>query len=369
MLLNLTLTFVLRASTLVLAASMCTASLAANAKDQPAAKKTSQTATKAQTLGPSYAERADAMALANEIAQRRGLDSAWVQHHIGQARFSASVARAIAAPAVGTPKNWNLYRSRFIEPIRIQAGVRFWQANRESLERAEAVTGVPPAIVVGIVGVESIYGRHTGTHRVMDALTTLALDFPTAHPRAAARTAFFKAELEAFLVLAHRTQTDPQALRGSYAGALGMPQFMPSSWTQYAIDFDSDGRVDLFHSPADVIGSVANYLKAFHWQAGMPTHYPVEFHPPQLDLPTLLEPDIRPTWTPAEMVAKGATPLGVGLQHAGKLALVELQNGAQAPDYVAGTDNFYAITRYNWSSYYAMAVITLGQEVAQAMQK
>jgi membrane-bound lytic murein transglycosylase B len=367
--LNSTPAHVLRAAVLTLAASLCSLSSAANTKG-PSGKKTKPAAaSKVQALGPLYANRTDAMALANEIAQRRGLDSNWVQHAIGQSRFSPSVAQAIAAPAVGTPKNWNLYRSRFIEPIRVQAGVRFWQAHRESLERAEALTGVPAAIVVGIIGVESIYGRYTGTHRVMDALTTLALDFPSAHPRAAARTAFFKAELEAFLVLTHRTQTDPLALRGSYAGALGMPQFMPSSWIQYAIDFDGDGRVDLFHSPTDVIGSVANYLKAFHWQTGMPTHYPVAFHLPQLDLPALLEPDIRPTWTPAEMVARGAMPEGAGMQHAGKLALIELQNGAQAPDYVAGTDNFYAITRYNWSSYYAMAVIALGEEVARAMQK
>jgi membrane-bound lytic murein transglycosylase B len=133
------------------------------------------------------------------------------------------------------------------------------------------------------------------------------------------------------------------------------------------VDYDNDGRVDLFNSPADVIGSVANYFKAFQWQRGMPTHYPVTFNLQQLDRAALMAPDILPTFTPAEFAAKGAVTDGAGMQHTGRLALIELQNGDDAPQYVAGTENFYAITRYNWSSYYAMAVIELGQEIARAM--
>jgi membrane-bound lytic murein transglycosylase B len=268
---------------------------------------------------------------------------------------------------VGTPKNWAVYRSRFIDPIRIKAGVAFWQANRETLARAEAETGVPAQIIVGIIGVETIYGQQTGTYRVMDALSTLAFDFPAAHPKAASRAAFFLSELEAFLSLTQRTHTDPLALRGSYAGAMGMPQFMPSSWSKYAVDFDGDSRVDLFNSPADVIGSVANYFKSFHWKPGMPTHYPVQFDVQKLDMTTLMAPDILPTFTPATFTAKGAVLEGAALEHPGSLALIELQNGADAPLYLAGTENFYAITRYNWSSYYALAVIELGQEVAAAL--
>jgi len=321
----------------------------------------------AAPAGPLYEDRADAMALADSISASRGLDALWVRQAIGKARFTAGVVKAISPPPVGMPKNWAVYRSRFINPIRIKAGVKFWQAHRESLLRAEAETGVPAAIVVGIIGVESIYGQQTGTYRVMDALVTLALDFPPAHPKAAARAAFFRQELEEFLVLTARTRTDPLALRGSYAGALGMPQFMPSSWAKYAIDFDGDGRVDLFNSPADVIGSVANYFKAFQWQRGMPTHYPVSFNLSQLDRDALMAPDILPTFTPQEFAAKGALTNSAGMQHTGRLALIELQNGAAPPQYVAGTENFYAITRYNWSSYYAMAVIELGREVLAAM--
>jgi len=135
------------------------------------------------------------------------------------------------------------------------------------------------------------------------------------------------------------------------------------------VDFDGDGKVDLFNSPADAIGSVANYFKAFNWQSGMPTHYPVTFDTQKLDMDALLAPDILPTFSVASLMAKGAVLEGAALQHQGPLALIELQNGDAPPSYVAGTENFYAITRYNWSSYYAMAVIELGQEVAAALNK
>lgn len=319
--------------------------------------------------GPAYAEREDAMRAADDIAARRDLDPEWVRQAIGQARYIPQIARFIQPPPAGTPKNWRVYRSRFIDPVRISAGVRFWQDNRDSLARAEAQTGVPAEIIVGIIGVETIYGQQMGTFRVIDALTTLAFDFPASHPRAAARSEFFKAELEQYLSLTQRTGVDPLSLRGSFAGAMGMPQFMPSSWVKYAIDFDGDGKVDLFNSPADVIGSVASYFQAFNWQPGMPTHYPVSFDASKLDMNALLAPDILPTFSVASFVAKGAALDGAALQHNGPLALVELQNGDEPPTYVAGTENFYAITRYNWSSYYALAVIELGRAVSAEINR
>jgi membrane-bound lytic murein transglycosylase B len=333
------------------------------------AKQSTKVKRKAETAGALYAARPEVMGRADEMAQRLGLDPQWVRHAIGQSRYMPGIARAIAPPLVGTVKNWTVYRSRFIDPLRIRAGVKFWQDNRETLNRAEAEMGVPATIIVGIVGVETIYGQQIGTYRVMDALTTLSFDFPSQHPRAAERSAFFRSELEAFLALTQRTGTDPLALRGSYAGAMGLPQFMPSSWSKYAIDFDGDGRIDLFHSAADVIGSVAHYFKAFGWKPGMPTHYSVQLTSEGPDKAALLAPDILPSFTPADMVAKGGELEAVALQHAGPLALVKLQNGEAPPLYLAGTENFYAITRYNWSSYYALAVIELGQEVAAAMPK
>jgi membrane-bound lytic murein transglycosylase B len=313
-----------------------------------------------------YASRADAMRIADDIAARRDLDRAWVRQAIGQARLLPQVTRWVLPAPRGTAKNWRVYRSRFIDPVRIQAGVAFWQANQGELERAERMFGVPAEIIVGIIGVETIYGRNVGSFRVIDALATLSFDFPKAHPRATERRAFFLGELEQLLSLAQRSGIDPLSLRGSYAGAMGMPQFMPSSWVRYAIDFNGDGRIDLFQSPSDVIGSVANYFVAFGWKQDMATHYPARFDAATRDLDRLLAPDILPTFSAASMTASGVLLDDAALRHSGPLALVELQNGPDAPSYVVGTENFYVITRYNWSSYYAMAVIELGREVAAA---
>ncbi|HEY3049317.1 MAG TPA: lytic murein transglycosylase B [Polaromonas sp.] len=318
----------------------------------------------APAQGPLYSSRVEAMQFADDLASRRDLDPDWVRNAIGQSRYSATVSRLMQPPAQAFVKNWRVYRSRFIDPIRIEAGARFWRANQASLERAEKEYGVPAEIIVGIIGVETIYGRDTGSFRVMDALTTLAFDFPASHPRAQERSEYFKGEIEQFLTLQSRLGTDPFDAKGSYAGAMGMPQFMPSSRVKFAVDFDGDGTIDLWNSPADVIGSVASYFKAFNWQPGMPTHYPVRFDTSRLDMDALMAPDILPTFSVASFTAKGAVLEGPALQHQGPLALIELLNGPDAPSYVAGTENFYAITRYNWSSYYAMAVIELGREVA-----
>ncbi|RZL95550.1 MAG: lytic murein transglycosylase B [Variovorax sp.] len=315
-----------------------------------------------------YATRDDAMRFADEVAARRNLDRDWVRATIGSARLLPNVPRLMLPAPAGTPKNWTVYRSRFIDPVRIAAGVRFWRANADTLARAEAEYGVPPEIIVGIIGVETIYGRNMGSFRVIDALATLSFDFPQGHPRAAERQAFFRSELESFLSIESRTAQDPMVPVGSYAGAMGMPQFMPSSIAKYAIDFDGDGRIDLVNSTADVIGSVANYFRSFGWQPGMAPIYSVGLDEARLKKAVLLAPDIVPTFSADSFVAGGAVLEGEALRHKGLLALIELQNGADAPSYVAGTQNFYVITRYNWSSYYAMSVIELGREVQAAME-
>jgi membrane-bound lytic murein transglycosylase B len=290
-----------------------------------------------------YATREDAMQFADDVATRRNLDRAWVRATIGNARLLPNVPRLMLPAPRGTAKNWRVYRSRFIDPVRIGAGVRFWRANAATLTRAEAEYGVPAEIIVGIVGVETIYGHTMGNFRVIDALATLSFDFPQGHPRAAERQAFFRGELESFLSTESRTAENP-------------------------IDYDGDGRIDLVDNPTDVIGSVASYFKAFGWQPGMQPIYPVGFDEARLKKEVLLAPDILPSFSADSFVAGGAVLEGEALRHQGLLALIELQNGADAPSYVAGTQNFYVITRYNWSSYYAMSVIELGREVRAAME-
>jgi membrane-bound lytic murein transglycosylase B len=333
----------------------------AKAKPAPSAKK-------ATVSGIPLESSAQTQAWVEDAAQRLQLDPIWLKNTLSQAKRLPSVERFVLPPSSPTAKNWAVYRARFIEPTRIQAGARFWQTHRSALERAEREYGVPASMIVGIIGVETLYGQNTGNFRILDALATLTFHFPSAHPRASARQAFFQSELEQFLLLTSRSGADPLAIRGSYAGAMGLPQFMPSSWTKFAVDFDGDGRIDLFGSPQDAIGSVANYFKAFDWRPGMPTHYPVSLTPGQTNMDSLLAPDILPTFSVASFVSQGAALSGAALQHTGPLALIELLNGPDAPSYVAGTENFYAITRYNWSSYYAMAVIDLGQAVAREMQ-
>jgi len=322
-----------------------------------------------------YGRRDDVMAFGAELAERRGLDASWVQAALQRARFVPSVVKFIMPPPAGTAKNWAVYRGRFVEPTRIGKGVAFWRANEKWLRLAEELYGVPPEIIVGIVGVETIYGQQMGNFRVIDALATLAFDFPTGRKD---RSTFFRDELESLFVLCNSEGLDPLQPKGSFAGAMGMPQFMPSSFNKYAVDLDGDGHVDLARSAADVIGSVAHYLAEFGWRRELPTRFGVAVPVDASDRAVLLGPDILPTFTPAEFTERGAQldaaafAADARLDAAGgigKLALVELQNGDAAPSYVAGTSNFYAITRYNWSSYYALAVIELGEAVARELTR
>ncbi len=318
-----------------------------------------------------YALLPQAIVAAQDIAREHSLDPQWVSQQIASARYLEQVTRLVMPPQRTEQKNWGAYRARFTDAARIAAGRRFWEAHRDSLQRAQDRYGVPASLIVGVLGVESIYGQQTGRFRVIDVLCTLAFDFPSAHPRAQARQAFFREELGAFLKLAQRDGMDPQSVRGSYAGALGWPQFMPGSWLRHAVDFDGDGRIDLFNSPVDAIGSVARYFQAYGWQRDLPTHYPVSFDPQRLDMAALLAPDIVPSFSPEAFIARGAVLGPAAATHPGKLALIELHNGGPAsgepPTYVAGTENFFVVTRYNWSSYYAMAVIDLGQRVESTL--
>ncbi len=357
---RLSVRLLLAAAAFGLAATTALAQSPRTARDAPAAER---------TVGAPYASDEQAMRFADEVADKHGIAREWMRTAVAQAQLLQTAIRLNQPAPAATAKNWRVYRSRFIDPVRINAGVRFWQANRETLQRAEKEFGVPAEIIVGVLGVETIYGQQMGDFRVLDALATLAFNFPQSHPRAAERAAYFRSELEQFLVWHNKRGSDPLRPRGSFAGASGMPQFMPSSIARWAVDYDGDKRIDLTRSTDDVIGSVANYFKGYGWHTGMPTHYPVRFDKDKLDLGALLAPDILPTFTVASFQGRGAVLEGPALEHKGPLALIELQNGGDTPTFVAGTENFYVVTRYNWSSYYAMAVIELGREVREAMER
>lgn len=309
---------------------------------------------------------ADALAaLVERIARRNGLAPGLVRTLIGQGQYSATVARLIL-PGPPQRKNWTVYRSRFLDPLRIGAGSDFVQEFGVWLDRAQQRFGVPPHIVAGILGVETIYGRHMGSFRVIDSLSTLALRFPAQAPRD--RSGYFGTQLGDFLQWCAHDSRDPLAVRGSYAGAIGMPQFMPGNILRYAVDFDGGGSVDLIGDPADAIGSVASFLAAKGWTPGQPTHFSLQMPSdlPQATLDMLLGPDITPTFSAAQLRAAGLPLLPRAQAYPGRLAVVQLPNADAAPDYVLGTDNFYVITRYNASAFYALAVIELGEAVAAA---
>jgi membrane-bound lytic murein transglycosylase B len=308
-----------------------------------------------------YGRRGDVLAAARSIAVEHALEPGWVEATLAQARFVPDVAQLIMPAATPAARNWGAYRARFVETRRIEAGARWWRDNDSWLGLAEERFGVPAGIVVGIVGVETYYGRISGSFRVLDALATLSFDFPSGRSD---RSGFFRSELGQFLKLASREGWDATAVLGSYAGAMGLPQFMPSSVMNYAIDFDEDGRIDLATSSADVIGSVARFLREHGWRRGLPTHYAVEPPDDITERALLLVPDIVPSFSSAQMVERGARLDEAALQHEGSLALIELHNAEASPSYVAGTQNFYALTRYNASSYYALAVVELGRAVA-----
>lgn len=297
-----------------------------------------------------------------EMVAKHGFDRAELDTLFGQARLLETAVRLVKPAPPGKPKNWQAYSSRFIEPIRINAGVRFWNDNAAVLARAEQVYGVPAEILVGIIGVETVFGRDTGKFRVIDTLTTLAFAYPEA-PNRADRMTFFRGELENTLVLAKHAGVDPFSYLGSFAGAVGLPQFMPGSILKWGVDFDNDGRVDLRGSVSDAIGSVANFLVQHGWKRDDtgPAVYAAQVAPSRA-WEGLLGKGLTPHYRPDELRAAGVTT-AAPLPPERLYGLVDLQNGADATEYWVASDNFFAITNYNRSYFYAMSVIDLGRAV------
>ena len=323
-------------------ASLLFSALAALAQAAPADK-------------PTFADDQAAIDFARDLEQRHGFKADELISQFAQTRPNATVLKLIKPPVSPLQRSWERYRPRFLNDRRIDGGVQFWQENGAQLAKAQAIYGVPAEIIVAIIGVETEYGRNTGGFRVFEALATLAFNYP---PRAE----FFRTELEQFLLLARENSLDPLAVKGSFAGAIGIPQFMPGSQRRYAVDFDGDQRVDLGNSVDDAIGSVARFLEQHGWQAGQP----VAVRAITSGTPdnTLIQAGIRPTLKVGDLAEKG---IRANTDPEATAALIDLVSPGQETEYWLGFDNFYVITRYNRSSFYAMSVFQLAEAIRNRM--
>ena len=305
---------------------------------------------------PAFVDEPAVIEFARDLEQRHGFNTAELLGQFARTRPNSRVLQLIQPPSSPQQRSWERYRPRFLNDRRIDGGVRFWQEHQDTLVRARTFYGVPEEVIVAIIGVETEYGRNTGGFGVLEALATLAFHYPR-------RAEFFRTELEQFLLLARENQLDPLAVKGSFAGAIGIPQFMPGSQRRYAIDFDGDQRVDLGGSVEDAIGSVARFLEQHGWQSGQPVAVPAEVagEPPA----DFLAAGIRPSLKVKDLASRG---IQAAAPATATVTLVDLVSPGNATEYWLGFDNFYVITRYNRSSFYAMSVFQLAQAIRQRMQ-
>ena len=295
----------------------------------------------------------------NLMVQRHGFEAEALERLLAKAQRSDAAIRLSAPTPPGMTPSWNAYRSRFIEPIRLGHGLEFWRENATALTRAERQFGVPAEVIAAIIGVETIYGRNTGNFRIIDVLLTLA--FVDGR-----RPDLYRDELEAFLLWTRESGVDPLEPRGSYAGAIGLPQFMPSSIRRWAVDFDGSGRLDLRASTVDAIGSVANFLAGHGWQTGAGATWEARSNT-NADLEGLTKDGIEPRFTPAQLAVQGVTS-PESIPPDTLLALVEFQNGDAQPMFRLAGKNFWVVTRYNRSRYYAMAVLEFATALRQGRE-
>ncbi|WP_246480487.1 lytic murein transglycosylase B [Motiliproteus sediminis] len=304
----------------------------------------------------SYSDSPQARAFVDKMVGE-GFDRSYVEQLLSDAQRQDSIIKAISRPAERV-KSWGEYRDIFIQPKRIERGVAFWKEHADTLQRASDTYGVPAEIIVAIIGVETHYGRITGNYRVLDALATLAFDYPP-------RGAFFEGQLRELLYLLREEPLEVASLKGSYAGAMGFGQFIPSSYRNYAVDFDGDGKRDILTNPVDAIGSVANYFKRHGWSAGAPVTVraevsagadPAQFNgslKPEISVEQWRQRGVRPTVPVAADTQATAMRLEIN----------------QGEEYWLGLPNFYVITRYNHSHLYAMAVYQLSQAIRDQWQQ
>lgn len=302
----------------------------------------------------------------DQMVSKHGFDRTELESVFRKTRYVDTTIQLMKPAPPGRPKNWAAYRARFVEPVRINSGVAFWDTHADALARAEEKYGVPAEIIVGIIGVETVYGRHTGNFRVLDAVTTLAFDYPNTANRVR-RMEFFRGEIENTLLFARESGIDPFSLLGSYAGAIGWPQFMPSSIRKFAVDFDGDGKIDLRNSPVDAIGSVAHFLVEHGWKPGEPIVFPATVSSTDggENWDAFIGTGLEAKYRIEELKAAGVTPRAEPPADM-MFGLVDLQNGQEPTEYWLGAANFFAITKYNRSFFYAMSVVDLGRAVRAA---
>ena len=285
-----------------------------------------------------------------EMVQKHKFKQTELEEIFQQVKLHPSIIEAISRPAEG--KAWFDYRPIFVTASRIKGGLEFWKEHNAVLEQANNVYGVPSEIITSIIGVETRYGRHTGRYPIIDSLSTLAFAYPP-------RSKFFKSELEQYLLMTREERLDPLSLKGSYAGAMGLPQFISSSFRHYAVDFDKSGQRNLWESPTDAIGSVANYFKKHHWRTGEPIATKVKVHGERYRL--LLSKGIKPNKTQQELLDNGVVlPNGLQPNLKGRLIALETKTGNE---YWVVWHNFYVISRYNHSALYSMAVFQLSEKI------
>lgn len=298
-----------------------------------------------------YASRPEVQAYLDELSARHGFSRQWLSDVFARAERKDSIIEAISRPAEKA-KPWHEYRGIFVTDARISAGVDFWREHARAVATAQERYGVAAEVVVAVIGVETYYGRYLGRYRVIDALSTLGFDYP---PRAR----FFRGELTEFLLLVREGDHDPLTPVGSYAGAMGYGQFIPSSYRAYAVDFDADGVRDIWSNKVDAIGSVANYLARHGWRGQGPAVLRVGLEDPTLD--ELANAGLELEHTVGAFRARGVT--GIDAQPANARAALFRMQAVDGNEYWLGLHDFYVVTRYNRSAMYALAVLQLAAEI------
>ena len=330
----------------------------------------SMSSTSAEKALP-YSKRPEVKKFIQDVCSRRGLNQDWVAAVLDQATYQPKIERLMTPKRTkpgtkDTRKDWEKYRNIFLGAHRLNLGVQFWKDNETSLERAREIYHVDPAVIIGIIGVETRYGENTGNWKVLDSLVTLSFDYKR-------RADFFKKELEEFLVILYKNDLKPFDVQGSYAGAVGLPQFMPSSIKRFGVDIDGDGKIDINHSTADTIGSIANYLSKHGWVEGLPMLIEADISPAQA---AKFGGGTNPRFTWNQLISNGVKPLDNDEHFAGNMPVFIVDYPFYLPGsldfeklYRVGTKNFTAVLRYNSSYFYAGAVAELGSAIAEMMGK